>query len=55
MKIWIDVAVSDPPLKRFLDVLYRFLQIVFKLASPRTDVICHRDVRKGGEVIVVSL
>jgi hypothetical protein len=53
MKVWINVTVGDPPLEWLFDILDWLSKELLKLASPRPDVVGHRDVGEGGEVVVV--
>jgi hypothetical protein len=55
MKIRIDMTVSNPPLERILDVLGWLAQILINLACPKSDMISDRNIREGGETIVVNL
>jgi hypothetical protein len=55
IKIRVDMTVSNPPHQRVFNILDSFAQILFNLACPSSDMIGHRYVREGSEIIVVNL
>ena len=52
INVWIGVTAGNPPFKRVLDILDWFPKVLSQLAGTRPNLISHRDVGKGCEVVV---
>ena len=55
MKVRVNMTVSNPPLERILNILDWFSQIFVNLACPKSNMLGHRDIWEGSEIVVVNL
>jgi hypothetical protein len=53
MKVWVDMAVGDPPLQGVFHLFNRFAKVLLELASPRSDMLGYGDVCKGSKLVIL--